>query len=134
MSKVILIKENPSRLLLHYFPDIQINANRFGQEDLFDIMYRYKVVGRARLQYRIPFEADKLRESQTLMVYNRLVPYVKKKFIDELGDAFTPKTLLVYLMFKWEERDLVAFEEIFKEQWDSVINENPAQHQMQLAI
>jgi hypothetical protein len=134
MSKVILIKENPSRLLLSYFPDIQIDAKRFGQEDVFDVMYRYKVVGRARLQYRIPFEASKLRESQTLMVYNKLVPYVKKRFTDELGDGFTPKTMLVYLMFKWEERDLVAFEEIFKEQWDSVINENPAQHQMQLAI
>jgi hypothetical protein len=135
MSTVLLIRDNPTRLLLPFVPDIQIeDRQRWSQEKLVDVMYMNKVVGRARLQYRVPFQAKNLKETQTLMVYNRLVPYVKHRFIKELGEAFTPDSWLVYLLLKWEERDLIAFEQIMKEHWDGIVNENPAQHQMQLAI
>lgn len=135
MSIVLPIRENPSRLLLPFVPDIQIeDRERWTQEAKVDVFYMNKIIGRARLHYRIPFQAKNLRESQTLMVYNRLVPYVKNRFIKELGDAFTPESWLVYLLFKWEERDLIAFEQIYKESWEGLVNEHPEQHQMQLAI
>jgi hypothetical protein len=135
MSIVLPIRENPGRLLLPMVPDIQIEDRfRWSQEKLVDVFYMNKIVGRARLHYRIPFQAKNLKESQTLMVYNRLVPYVKNRFIKELGDAFTPESWLVYILLKWEERDLIAFEQIMKEHWEGIVNENPQQHQMQLAI
>jgi hypothetical protein len=135
MSTVLLIRENPSRLFLPFVPDIQIeDRQRWAQEKLVDVMYMNKIIGRARLQYRVPFQAKNLKETQTLMVYNRLVPYVKNRFIKELGEAFTPESWLVYLLLKWEERDLIAFEQIYKEQWDDLIVTHPEQHQMQLAI
>jgi hypothetical protein len=134
-AKVLVIKENPARLLGTYFPDIQVDdRSRYDQEEVFDVMYKYKVIGRARLTYRIPFQAKSLRESQTYMVYNKPVGYVNTRFQLELGADFKPESMLVYLLFQWVERDLVAFEQIFKEQWDAVVMENPAQHQMQLAI
>ena len=133
MSKTLIIKEGMSRLLLPVFPDIQIeNLNRWAQEELFDVMYKYKVIGRARLIYRTPFVALNLKESHTFLVYNRPVNYVKKKLKDELGDDFTGSTQLVWMLMKWEERDLVAFEEIFREQWEKVNQEHPDQHQFQL--
>lgn len=133
MTKTLLIKEGHSRLLLPIFPDVQVeNLSRWAQEDVFDVMYKYKVVGRARLIYRTPFLANNLKESHTFLVYNKPVNYVKKLFKDLLGDEFTGGTMLVWMLLKWEERDLVAFEEIFKEQWEKVSQEHPEQHQMQL--
>lgn len=133
-SKILIVKENPGKLLLDRFPQIDVDNKRYGQDVVFDVLLNYKMVGRARLGFRIPFVYKNLRDSQTFMVFNRPANYVKVKLAKEYGDKLSQDTTLVYMLFEWVERDLVAFEQIFKEQWDSVVMSEPQQHQMQLSL
>lgn len=133
-SKILIVKENPGRLILDKFPHIDVDNKRYGQEVIFDVLLNYKMVGRARLGYRVPFLYKNLRDSQTYMVFNRPANYLRVKLSKEYGDKLAQETPMVYMLFEWVERDLVAFEQIFKEQWDSVIMSEPQQHQMQLSI
>ena len=135
MSKVIDIrKENISRLLMPHLPEILVDNPRFGQENKFDIHYKGRIIGRARLHYRIPFQAQNLRDSQTFMLYNKPKFWMQKVLSDEIGEGFSGETWLVYVLFKWEERDLMAFDDIVKQVQAELIEENPSQHLMQLAI
>lgn len=135
MSKVIDIrKENISRLMMPFLPEIVIDNPRYGQEEKFDVHFRGKIIGRARLHYRLPFQAKNLRDSQSFLVYNKPKHWMTKVLHDELGEGFSADTWLVYVLLKWEERDLLAFDDIMKQVQAEIIDENPSQHQMQLAI
>lgn len=137
-NKVLDIrKENIRRLLMLYVPEIVVDnmdSSKFNQEDLFDVHYRGKLIGRARLHYRLPFKAGNLKDSQTFLVYNKPQFWLRKLLSEELGEGFNNDTWLVYVVLKWEERDLMAFDEIMKEVQSQIIEENPSQHRMQLAI
>lgn len=132
-SKILIIKENQARLLLDKFPHIDVDNKRFDHEEVFDVHLNYKLIGRARLAYRVPFLFKNLRDSQTQFVFNKPCNYLRVKLSKEYGDL-NPDSRLVYLVFEWVERDLICFEQIFKEQWDSVIMSEPRQHQLELAI
>lgn len=134
-NQLIILKENPTRLLGDYFPEIMIdNREILDQEAQFEIVYKNKVIGRAALHYRIPYPSSSLRESQTYLVYNKPTHWLHLTLSKQLEEGtYNSSTQLVYCLFRWLERDLLVFEDLFKVSWETVVNENRTQLQMEMA-
>lgn len=134
-NQLIILKENPARLLGDHFPEILIdNRDILDQEAVFEIVYKGKVIGRAKLHYRIPYPAGSLRESQTFLIYNKPAHWLQLTLSNQLSEGqYNSQTQLVYCLFRWIERDLLVFEDLFKESWEAVVNENATQLQMEMA-
>jgi hypothetical protein len=134
-NQLIIQKENPARLLGDFFPEIMIeNREILDQEAEFEIVYKNKVIGRAKLHYRIPYQAGSLRESQTFLIYNKPAHWLQLTLSKQLAEGtYNSQTWLVYCLFRWVERDLLVFEDLFKESWEDVVNENRTQLQMEMA-
>jgi hypothetical protein len=134
-NQLIILKENPTRLLGDYFPEIMIdNREILDQEAQFEIVYKNKVIGRAVLHYRIPYPSSSLRESQTYLVYNKPTNWLHLTLSNQLKEGtYNSSTRLVYCLFRWIERDLLVFEDLFKQSWETVVNENRTQLQMEMA-
>lgn len=127
MRRIRFSNNSNGKLLADVFTTIRIyDADKFPDEAIFEIEYKNKILGVARLEAKKPFKLTDLNEITSLVDsgYGRF-SYVKilKSFY---GDSITDQTGMYMLVLRWQKRNIEETFQLFGEHWQKIAD---AEHQ-----
>lgn len=130
MKELYISDNSNGRLLQTAFATIAPREpHKWEENEVYSVNFRGNIIGTARLYYRSSFPAMNLKESHTYLVAGMDLFHFQKLFKLEYG-AIDPDAYLFILIFKWETQDLTEMAQLFKNQWNKMVEHKETQIQL----
>jgi hypothetical protein len=123
------------KLLQDVFTTIRVyDYDKYPDGELFEIEYKNKVVGLARLEAKKPFRFGELNDITSMVECGFGRAYLSKLLKTFYGDKINSESALYMLILKWEKRNMEVMQELFNERWQKIIDAEIQESTSQLTL
>lgn len=123
------------KLLSDLFSTIRLyDYDKYPDGELFEIEYKNKIIGTARLEAKKPFSFGALNDMTSLIECGHGKQYLRKLFKQFYGDNLHDDRPMYMLLFKWEKRNIEATRELMDERWQKIVDAENLESTSQLTL
>ena len=135
MLNTIEFSENHNgKLLLDLFTSIRLHTEKYQVGNVYEVMLRGDLLGKAKLVELTPFQFKNLNERTSLIDTGKSLPYLKTLLSSFYHQRLISDGKLCMLFFRWSERRHQAQTLMFKKYWDHCCEQMPQALQQQMTF